>query len=539
MTRINRKWKAGLAAVAVLATAALLLPGTGAFADPDFGEVADMVAFNRIFPGVNAKKLTTSDIPETCFFDNWYHGNEFAYAPNAAMGSGNFPETFVSYWPARFNLPEGSVMFLRGEYPHSRYMAIDPYGGGGSIGAFEDAGIDPDPGSTNPFRPGADRTVKKRSWTLRVTDTPPPPPGEEEPNTVYAGPTEGIDQDFAEIRYRVYVPDRGRDITGDVGLPVMSLVLADGTELTGREACERVNIVTEGKIFDRALPEEVVEDLIFEVSGDSDCAPAVRPTSWERFFNGAYSLLGSFLLTQNPINPPFPNGAIKRSFVPFEGATDFEGTESNRYIFGAICLQPGEVAVTRVKQPTTPRTRNGERIFGTGQLRYFSVCNYDITGGAAQETPEGWPRANRQIMCIPDEFMVPDEDGFVTIVMSRPEDRPQNAKNGCGASWMKATEDDRFERNVQFQTWRHLLPDPDFAEAGHNVLEPGQEEEVMGPYLPTTEFMTTEEYEALGCDYNPKAPTDVPAPLDGASEQTFQPARGEPRITEVPAFFFP
>jgi hypothetical protein len=197
------------------------------------------------------------------------------------------------------------------------------------------------------------------------------------------------------------------------------------------------------------------------------------------------------------------------------------------------------VAVTRVKKPTTPKTRDGERFFGTGQVRYFSICNYDITGGAAQETPEGWPRANRQIMCIADEFMVPDADGFVTIVTSRPEDRPRNAGNRCGASWLTATKDDRFGRNVNFLTFRHLLADPSFAQAGQNVLKPGQEAAVMGPYLPTTEFMTTAQYEALGCSWNRKAPVDVPRPLDGASEQTIQPAIGEPRITEVPPFFFP
>ena len=92
---------------------------------------------------------------------------------------------------------------------------------------------------------------------------------------------------------------------------------------------------------------------------------------------------------------------------------------------------------------------------------------------------------------------------------------------------------------MNFQTFRHLLADPDFDEAGQNVLEPGQEEEVMGPYLPTTEFMTAEQFEARGCAWRPRAPVDVPPPLNGASEQTFQPARGEPRITEVPPFFFP
>jgi hypothetical protein len=61
----------------------------------------------------------------------------------------------------------------------------------------------------------------------------------------------------------------------------------------------------------------------------------------------------------------------------------------------------------------------------------------------------------------------------------------------------------------------------------------------MGPYLPTTEFMTKAEYEALGCVFQMHAPVDVPRPLDGASEQTIQPAIAQPRITEVPPFFFP
>jgi hypothetical protein len=321
----------------------------------------------------------------------------------------------------------------------------------------------------------------------------------------------------------------------------MSLQLADGTMLRGREACERVNVITEGKIFERALPAQVIDDLIHKVATkNQECAPAVRPTRWERFFNAAYSLIGLNLLSQDPVNGPFTSGEQKRSVVPFAGSTGFEGTESNRYILGALCLQPGEVAVTRVKAPITPKTRNGEKTFGTGQLRYFSVCNYEIAGGAAAESSEGWPRANRQGMCINDEFMAPDEDGFVTFVTSREEDRPLNARNRCGSSWLETRDDDRFGRNVTYQTFRHLLPDPSFAEAAHNVLEPGQEAAVMGDYLPTTEFMSVVDFEARGCDRQTgRVPTDLPPPLDGASEQLIQPSTTDPVITEVPPFFFP
>lgn len=529
-----------LVALATLATAgiSLVLSSPGAFARGGAGQshgqsgTHDRSSFSRIFPGVNPDRLTTSDIPETCFFDNWYHGNEFAYAPNAAMGSGNFPDTFVSYWPATFILPEGSTMFLKGEFPRARYMAIDPYGGGGSLGAFEDASIEPDPGSTNPFLPGAKRNASRRRWTLRVLDTPPPPPAQQEPNTIYAGPPPGVVQEFAEIRYRVYVPDRGEDITGGVGLPKMELKLADGKILKGREACERVNPVTEGKIFERALPPQVYDDLVHRVSLDPVCAPALRPTRWERFFNAAYSLLGLYMLTQ-------PNGAAKRAMVPFAGATGFEGTLSNRYVLGTVCIQPGEVAVTRVKAPTTPKTRNGQPIMGTGQLRFFSVCNYELPREAEVAlTPEKWPRSNRQIMCINDEFMAPDADGFVTIVTSRPEDRPWNATNACGASWM-ATPDESFGGPVSFLTFRHLLPDPSFTQSAHAVVVPGTESAVMGPYLPTTEFMSTADFEAGGCNVMADAPPDIPRPLNGASEQVIQPSTTDPVITAVPPFFFP
>ena len=53
------------------------------------------------------------------------------------------------------------------------------------------------------------------------------------------------------IVYRVYVPDKGRDLTGGVGLPEAELQLADGTVLSGADACAALQVT------DTLLPDPV------------------------------------------------------------------------------------------------------------------------------------------------------------------------------------------------------------------------------------------------------------------------------------------
>jgi hypothetical protein len=79
----------------------------------------------------------------------------------------------------------------------------------------------PDPGSSNPFVPGADRTVTQRSYTafIEVGSRPAQPA----PNTLYTGDSQG-----GTFLYRVYVPDSGRDQKGGVPLPRVTLESADG-----------------------------------------------------------------------------------------------------------------------------------------------------------------------------------------------------------------------------------------------------------------------------------------------------------------------
>ena len=94
-----------------------------------------------------------------------------------------------------------------------------------------------------------------------------------------------------------------------------------------------------------------------------------------------------------------------------------------------------------------------------------------------------------------------DKDGFYTIVTSRAEDRPSNAIERCGAAWVEwpVQGDGAGHPDDAFLIVRNTLPAPDFSEAIQNVSKPGDEASVMGPYLPTGEYMSRTDFEALGC----------------------------------------
>ena len=89
-----------------------------------------------------------------------------------------------------------------------------------------------------------------------------------------------------------------------------------------------------------------------------------------------------------------------------------------------------------------------------------------------------------------------------------------------------------------------LAGEKSFVENSVNVKIPGTEAEVMGDYLPVTEYMSRAEFEAMGCNpegfAQPAGRPDLPAPVWG-TEQTIKPAYpviGLPDDVEVPANVF-
>src|SRR4051794_16990663 len=163
----RRAFRAALAAAAVAACC-----GTVALAAPSGGVPADSSLASCFWEGPISMKE-----PTTRGFD----GHNF-----------NYPEESATYWLARFRLPEGTKLFLRGRYAHARYESLNSYSAGEPIDALPDVKTAPLPGSSNPFLPGHRRDLKRRSYVVEVRDAVPPAAGEpRDANTLYARPAGG------------------------------------------------------------------------------------------------------------------------------------------------------------------------------------------------------------------------------------------------------------------------------------------------------------------------------------------------------------
>ncbi|WP_370278562.1 hypothetical protein [Pontibacterium sp.] len=402
------------------------------------------------FPGTKIEALTSNDLPSSCFFKSWYAGNAFAYSKTVPLGSGNNPDTWVSYWPAKFKLPAGATLVLTGEYAHNRYMAIDTYSGAFPLDSINGVNIEPDPGSTNTYRLGSNRDADNRRWTLRIKDEVRPTAAE--PNTLYVkspSPRLSIYKQNTELRFRSYLPDRGQDVLGGVELPkLQSLELADGTVLKNEaDICARINLNnTEGELTETALPLEAWNGMIAQAAEPAR-APAQEKPLWERYFNAPYSLFGIFLL---------PDREQVRTRIPAAGAAggggSMAGTVANAYLGTYLSHETPEreVAVSYIKLPHTPKTFDGtQELESTGpiQAQYWSICtNVDPVGYGL--TTEGFPTGVRQGMCHNDETVVLNAERYTRIVHSQPGKRPKNATNECGWSWLSSGQVDNLGRTV-------------------------------------------------------------------------------------------
>src|SRR5262245_19033568 len=83
-----------------------------------------------------------------------------------------FPEVTTRYLAAIIPAPPGGgYVEVTGKFPHARYMSLQTYTTTlQTISVLHDEQIAPDEGSTNPYKPGADRTTENRSYTVKVFD---------------------------------------------------------------------------------------------------------------------------------------------------------------------------------------------------------------------------------------------------------------------------------------------------------------------------------------------------------------------------------
>ena len=404
-------------------------------------------------------------------------------ATNAA-----YPDEGALYWGARFRMPAGSTLRLEGSFPHARYMSVNAYGrvfgvDHAAVDALDDTAIAPNAGSVNPYLPGADRYAPNRSYTLTMTEGR----ASDEPNIIDAPPTnEGAAQ---ELIYRVYLPDRAAD-KAPASLPEPVLTLSDGQVLRGDALCAAINDAQRSFSF-QTMPFPVYNGLVNLPGANPKTNPAYSPVRWERFFNQPLALSVFRIST--------PTAKDRKADLARGEIGGFYDNRSVKYSAAPISADYGKVLVLRGKLPTTPASGPDVRTMGSGQMRYWSMCQ------------NGSPVDTNGVDCVSDADLKPilQKGRKYTIVVSRKVDRPKNAKAKCHVAWLDfGDKRDPLKRRTGLLIMRNLGSDPGFAQSLQNV-GPGEvdvtsrtnkpQQKAMGSYQPTGKYTSTKAFEKAGC----------------------------------------
>jgi hypothetical protein len=441
----------------VLTAAALL--GSAAVAIPAASSIAQ--------GGSSAR--ASSRIPQTTCFWTGEGSSKFGIGLNTA-----FPDSGAVYWVAQITMPRGSWIVFKARFAHARYQSLNTYNVGPThapVDALDDLGAKPDRGSTNPFLLGANREATSRSYTIRMYNDP--VPAYKRSNTLYAG-VEG--QASQDIIYRVYLPDSftRTDLTGGVGLPVPQLHLENGSVQTGQTACRTLDAKT------GPLPLSTLPKAYYEMLRDQRGKPATfpaRPTpTFLAYYNTAFSINCGYY--------------GECSGHPARIGGQYSNID-NQYISAFVNrgFPAGPVLVLRGKLPTTPMTGSSVKRMGTGQLRYWSMCQNEslyTTSGSG---------------CVYDSELPVNKRGIYTIVTSLAKDRPKNATTKCGVAWIPwpANGDGDGHLDDGLLIVRNMLPSPSFRHAIQDTTVPGDEQAVLGPYYPRGSYTTKAKFEHKGC----------------------------------------
>jgi hypothetical protein len=409
-----------------------------------------------------------------------------------------WPDKRPTYMNAVLSMPGGSSITLRGQFPHARYCKMAFYTlvhgtfvalPGASLACWD---IEPDPGSTKPFRVGADRHAAQRSFTLHILAEDAPKDAAARPkNTLYVG------RDVQELQavFRIYSSDESYDgpgvAPGDAAsterLFTYEGELADGTKLTAEEVAKRFN-----RTVGFAPPPISIDkwyDLINAKDNDPsltpEAAPARKNPVFEKFWTVPYTLVGAFKTPEERARIPWAGQGVQAGADP--------GTV---YLVAYLSRVYGPVLVVRGKMPTFPNTFAGADGKGlatmpTADLQYWSICSV-----ASAPSGELWDG-------LFDMQAPLDKDGNYTIVVSRPEDRPKNATAEHGVAWFdwgpgEGLGDPRNRKDWGMLLVRMMSPDPNWENSPTKMMKPGEEPAVLGPYYPRGEYTTKEEFEAKG-----------------------------------------
>ncbi len=409
--------------------------------------------------------------PRTCFWSRGPHSAD----PYLNMA---YPDANVYYWAATFTVPKGAKLEIQGQYPHSRYMSLISYDNAGKpIESAADYLIKPNQGSVNPFVTGNKRDSHKRDYSVEIVSSAP----EVQRLVGQLGQAQSVDKLHVPqygtgqqtVLYRIYLPDKNKDITGGVNLPTPKLTLADGTVVSGDSACGKLNTKQPLQLTAAAasIPPYQYRQLA-QQADKPDTWPAKNPAEWYIQLDRE-SLIGIY------------TGKFNENARRSEGG--FYPNLDNQYIRTIANRKYGKLFVMRGKAPTVAKTFNSDAVMSQGQLRYWSICSNQSFANT---------RVND---CLFDEEIPLDDKGYYTVVVSRAEDRPRNAKPECGIGWLPMADDGDgvFDDDVSVIQIRHMLSSPDFKNTFTNIETQKDLVGVMGEYMPKTNYLMPNQLETF------------------------------------------
>jgi hypothetical protein len=370
-----------------------------------------------------------------------------------------FPDSSAQYWSAHYLAVPGTRIRIDGIFPYARYTSWNVYDPLLRPFAKEsDFELAPDPGSNNPFLPGAARLtpIDQRHYTLFITFDPSDHPGA---NTIYVDPSK---HPAGLVTLRVYVPDAGLDATGGVGLPQVTWEPTSSIAPPPLSSpCQNLQKPSSGSLTSAYAGQNG--------PNTGPPWPGRNPPDWHKFVNLCQS--GADLLFGNQIGGQLPS--LGQNPCGNFGSGGFLSNLDNAYVYSFVSRGFGPIVVFHGRAPTYAATYPHAPVMPSGeQVRYWSFCQND-------------PLTQRYVSCRRDDQVTLDSAGDYTIVVSQPRAWLMRARRRCRAttSWIPwGPQPDGV------MIYRQMLSDPSFTQAIQHVSY-GSEQQ-MGAYYPTGSYFS-------------------------------------------------
>lgn len=379
-----------------------------------------------------------------------------------------FPDEGATYWVAAVPALPQTRLRIEGQFPHARYFSYNTYDALlRPTDVLTDYQLQPNEGSVNPFRDGGTPGGRYLAY-VEAGAAPETRPA----NTLYAGEMRAgpaaLPNPAWVLFYRIYLAEGDRN--GAVALPRLTLEAGGQETPIALEACN-------------PLPPEGVPGLLNDFIRESS-EPGVLPLlpfpiapdelRMVRFYGLPETLRG---LLSNAIGFDLPLQALTGA----DTGGGFLSNRDNAYVTTMASREQGTLYLLRARAPTAAVARPADAPLGAAQLRYWSLCTNEFV-------------SQRYVACLYDAQVPLDEQGYFTLVVSDPAERPANAVAENGIAWLPwgAVYPDSVI------IYRHMLPSPHFAQAVQNVPFGTPPVEVMGDYLPRTAYCDRATVESAG-----------------------------------------